>query len=264
RGRYSEEIERAKKFILATQTEKGLFVSPAPSHGPMYEHALATLACAELYGMDPDPTLDARLRSAVNLIVSAQNPNGGWRYEPAPGDHDLSVTAMQIIALRAAQNAEIPVPELTFRRAIDYVRSCAHHTGGFGYLPGGAPNPQMSAAGTLSLQLLGVYDDEHVARTLDEFAKLPVEWRGGEVTYFYYFHYYAAQVHYQAGGKHWNEWRPKIRTLLIDHQNTDGSWDVPPNTAEVVETVGPRKIYWTAMASLVLEVYMHYLPAYQR
>jgi len=28
--------------------------------------------------------------------------------------------------------------------------------------------------------------------------------------------------------------------------------------------VGRNKIYWTAIASLVLEVYLHYLPAYQR
>ena len=41
-------------------------------------------------------------------------------------------------------------------------------------------------------------------------------------------------------------------------------WDLPPGTAEAEGTVGPNKIYWTAMASLILDIYMHFLPAYQR
>ncbi|MBI3465746.1 MAG: hypothetical protein HY000_22240, partial [Planctomycetes bacterium] len=75
---------------------------------------------------------------------------------------------------------------------------------------------------------------------------------------------YAIQAQFQAGGKHWNDWHPKVRELLLSKQNPDGSWDVPPGTAEAEATVGPNKVYWTAMSSLVLEIYMHYLPAYQR
>jgi hypothetical protein len=52
---------------------------------------------------------------------------------------------------------------------------------------------------------------------------------------------------------------------LLEKQNSDGTWDVPPGTAEANPgVVGPNKIYWTAMASLILEIYMHFLPAYQR
>ena len=79
------------------------------------------------------------------------------------------------------------------------------------------------------------------------------------------FHYYAIQASYQAGGATWNDWHPKVRELLLSKQNGDGSWDVPPGTAESNEgDVGPNKVYWTAMATLVLEIYMHFLPAYQR
>jgi hypothetical protein len=37
-----------------------------------------------------------------------------------------------------------------------------------------------------------------------------------------------------------------------------------PGGSENAGVVGPNNIYWTSMASLVLEVYMHFLPAYQR
>ena len=50
----------------------------------------------------------------------------------------------------------------------------------------------------------------------------------------------------------------------VDVVGADGSWDVPGGTAENAGVVGPNNIYWTGMASLILEVYMHFLPAYQR
>lgn len=263
RGPYRDVLERGKRAIMLSQREDGLFVSIKRSHGPMYEHALATLAMAEMYGMDPDPNLESVLRKATQLIVKSQSPNGGWRYNPKPGDHDLSVTVMQVVALRAANNAEIPVPERTIEQAIKYVRSCGNEEGGFGYQNNRNPNPQMSAAGTLSLQLLGQYDDPLVQTTLDDYlADVPIVWKRDKVQYFYYFHYYAIQAQYQAGGKHWNNWHPKIRELLLQQQNADGSWDVPNNTAE--KNLGPDKTYWTSMACVILEVYMHFLPAYQR
>jgi hypothetical protein len=260
RGPYRDVLEKGKRFLLDSAKKRpDGFVS----FSTMYEHGLATLALAEMYGMDPDPELEAALRKAVDLIIRCQAPQGGWRYNPSPGDNDLSVTVMQIVALRAANNAEIPVPTQVIDKAIAYVRSCAHPAGGFGY-QGPAQGAQTSAAGVLSLQLLGKYDDPHIPMTLDYLAKIPIQWGGGGVQYFYYFHYYAIQAHYQAGGNHWNAWHPRIRELLLEKQNRDGSWDVPPGTSESEGTVGPNKVYWTAMGSLVLDIYMHFLPAYQR
>ena len=264
RGPYRETLAKAKRFILLCQQPSGVFASPAPSHGPMYEHALATLACAEMYGQDPDPELEEKLRKAVELIIKAQSPNGGWRYQPVPGDHDLSVSVMQIVALRAANNAEIRVPNETIEKAVKYVKSCASPGGGFSYQPHGGPGREMSAAGVLSLQLLGRYDDPTIRPALDFLAKVPVRWDRSGLRYFYYFHYYSIQGHYQAGEKYWNDWHPQVREMLLAKQNADGSWDCPPGTGENEGTVGPNKAYWTAMASLVLEIYMHFLPAYQR
>jgi hypothetical protein len=267
RGPFRETLQRGKAYILSNQQTNGVFASTRPSHGPMYEHALTTLACSEMYGMDPDPELEEKVRKAVNLIVAAQSPTGGWRYQPQPADADLSVTVMQIVALRAANNAEIPVPQPTIDKAIAYVRSCAHPTGGYGYQPGGGPNMQMAAAGLLSLKLLLDPEqgpDPTVEKALEYMKQAPVAWDGSGIQYFYYFHYYAIQGHYQAGGQAWNDWHPRVRELLLSKQNADGSWDVPPGTAENDGTVGANKVYWTAMASLVLEIYMHFLPAYQR
>lgn len=268
RGRFGDVLEngvlkpgvlkRAKKYMLATAQPSG-FVS----FSTMYEHGLATLALSEMYGMDPDPELEDKARKAVDLIVRTQSPAGGWRYSPTPGDQDLSVTVMQIVALRSAYNAAIPVPQQTIDKAIKYVRSCGSPAGGYGYT-GPAQGPQTSAAGALSLQLLGQFDDPGVKKTMEYLGSIPIRWDASGPNYFYYFHYYAIQAHYQAGGKHWNDWHPRIRELLLEKQNSDGSWDVPAGTAEAGRVIDPDKIYSTAMACLVLDIYMHYLPAYQR
>ncbi len=260
RGPYRDVLERGKKFLLASANPQNGYVS----FSSMYEHGLATLALSEMYGMDPDPELEGTLRKAVDLIVRSQSPSGGWRYNPSPGDQDLSVTVMQIVALRAANNAEVPVPAPVIEKAIKYVRACSHASGGYAYQAGGGASPQTTAAGILSLQLLGQFDDPTIPKALEALRKYPIRW-DASVPYFYYFHYYAIQASYQTGGQHWNDWHPKARELILSKQNPDGSWDVPPGTSEANEgVVGPNKVYFTAMASLVLEIYMHYLPAYQR
>jgi hypothetical protein len=86
------------------------------------------------------------------------------------------------------------------------------------------------------------------------------------VSFFFYFHYYAIQAEYQAGGDFWNSWHPRVREMLLANQKADGSWEAPPgsNHEAKPDTVGPNNVYATAMSCLVLEIYLHFLPAYQR
>src|SRR6185295_18529587 len=76
---------------------------------PMYGHGFAALALAEVYGMTRRKDIKAKLQSAIKLIEDTQTrsgPNeGGWRYQPMQGDADISVTIVQILALRGAKNA---------------------------------------------------------------------------------------------------------------------------------------------------------------
>ncbi len=274
RGKYGDTVEGgvtkpgvltlARKFIISQQSKvkgtEGYF-------GPqMYHHGMCTLALAELYGMDPDPDLEVSLRLAVDCILRSQGPKGGWNYNPSPLDGDLSVSVMAIVAMRAARNAEIPVPEVAIKKAIAYVKDMGTPTGvGYGYSPkGGGMTVQTSAAGTLSLQLLGAYDDPQIPKTLDYLAAtVKPTWKAGGAGYFYYFHYYAMQAFYQHGGKQWNEWHGPVREMLLANKNDDGSWDVPDGS-EGTYISKENKAYSTALATLVLNIYQHYLPAYQR
>lgn len=258
RGPHRDAVNLAVEHLLATQHKSGLYKSPNNSHGPMYEHALATLAMIEAYGYLPARPVRRSVQRAINLIVDSQNSQGGWRYHPGRDDADLSVTVMQVVALRAAQNARLRVPQKTLDQALKYVRSCAVDKGGFAYQPR-QNNAAMArtAAGTLSMQLLGAFDDETVDKGVAYMADR--RYRKNH-SHFWYMSYYAMQAHFQAGGTAWAQWHPTVRRFLLDHQEPDGSW--PGYSGK--KHNGRAHCYSTALAAMTLEVYMHYLPAYQR
>ena len=259
RGPYVKTVALAIEGLRDSRQKEGLLCySGGNSHGPMYEHALASLALIEASGWMTDPALRETCQDAVDLIVASQNPEGGWRYQPRPKDADLSVTVMQVVALRAAQNARLEVPQKTLDGAVEYVRKCARPEGGFGYQPGSGPKHAQSAAGALCLQLLGQFDDPAVAKALESLQKSAYAPQMDQ--YFHYMNYYSMQAHFQAGEEQWEKWHPRVRQQLLESQEPDGSW---PGWGE--ERInGPGKCYSTAMAAITLEVYMHYLPAYQR
>jgi len=57
--------------------------------------------------------------------------------------------------------------------------------------------------------------------------------------------------------------RQRVRDVLAK-QEMDGSRNVPPGAAENEGAVRPHKIYWTAVASLGLAIFMCFSPAYQQ
>jgi hypothetical protein len=225
--------------------------------GNMYCHAMATLALAELWGMSGDLDVKPVLQKAVNLIIGCQSDEGGWRYEPVPNKGaDVSVTIMQVMALRAAKNGGMHVPDETLRKAIAYVQSCyVPKSGAFKYRPQESePGFARTAAGICVLQLSGKYDAEQIPKAVDYLRK-----NFNTRMHFFYGHYYAAHAMHQVGGEAWETWYNDIRNLLVSKQGTSGDWSIKDLDHA---TAGP--IYQTAIAVIVLSVPTGYLPIFQR
>ena len=259
RGPYAHEIDLCIEYLLEQTGAAGFIAAPgATSRGPMYGHGFATLFLCEAYGMAEQRELRDRLSEAIEVIVGAQNAEGGWRYQPEPKDADLSVTVCQVMALRAARNAGIAVPRETIDRSIAYVKACQNDDGGFRYMLSAGQNQvsqfARSAAGVVALQNAGIYDGEEIEsglRYLEQF--LPGKKQVGRDVFYFYGQYYAAQAMWHAGGEHWQQWFPAIRDELVARQRSDGSW-MDAICAE----------YGTAMACIVLQVPNNYLPILQR
>jgi hypothetical protein len=262
RGPYGENVEKALKHVLENCTESGLIAGDTAA-APMYGHGFAALFLCEVYGMTgggPDAATAAKLHNAslraVRLIVSTQNDEGGWRYNPVPNDADVSVTICQIMALRAARNAGLEVPKQTIDRAVDYIRRCQNDDGGFKYqLTAGPSAWPRSAAGIASLYYAGIYDDPQINKGLEYLSRNAMPGRGDRTSpHYFYGHYYAAQAMYLAGGGNWSSWWPAIREELILTQQAEGNWQDP--------AVGD--VYGTAMALIVLQMPKRYLPIFQK
>ena len=249
-GKYGHVIRRAVDYIVSTQQENGLLAGRSGS-SPMYSHGFATLALAEVYGVIDDPRVGPALKRAVGLIVTAQNRLGGWRYSVGSSDADTTVSGAQMVALRAAANAGIEVPEETIRRGVAFFKSCFCPGGGFGYTGPAGPNGPRSGIGLLVLSLCGEYRSPEAKATADFLLSA-----GSDQNYFYYGCYYGSQAMFQAGGQYWRHWNETITPALVGMQSPDGSWGGDGSSGGV--TAG------TAMALLAIEVNYNLLPIYQR
>lgn len=255
RGQYAKTLDRAVAWLVKRGKEGGGYLGG--TNQGMYEHGLATLALAEVWGMTNKEEVRDILKRAVNIILRSQNDAGGWRYQPQPIDADISVTVMQIVALASAAEAGILVPAQTIKRAMAYVKKCQNPlTGGFGYQPGGSnPSLSSSAAGLLSLLMCGERDTTVIKKGINFLIRLPKD-EFHQTKFYHYGHYYAVQAMYQAGENYYQDWYPKIHDALLRKQRDDGSWLGDGGESDPA--------YGTSMAILILGVPYRFLPIYQR
>ena len=253
RGPHGALLRKGTDYLGRCCQRSGLIHDERRTAGrPMYSHGFGTLALAELYGMTRRTDLRDPLEKAVELILNTQNPEGGWRYQPRVADADISVVICQIMALRAAVNAGVPVPKETISRAIAYVKRCANNAdGGFSYQPTEHSSGQArTGAGVLSLIVMGDRECDEVKRGLEFLMRNPP---GGNRQWLFYGVYYCTQAMYQAGGKYWKFWYPRVAEYLVNNQRPEGSWYDSPGYA-----------YATAMGVLALNVPAALLPVYQK
>lgn len=257
RGQYGLHVNRCIQYVLEQAQPSGFLSAPGnASHGPMYGHGFATLFLAEAYGMTPNRDVRDKLVKAVQLIVNTQNKQGGWRYHPQRRDADISVTICQVMALRAAKNAGVFVPNATIDRCIDYVKRCQNADGGFSYMLGQGKDSRFprSAAGVVALYSAGIYEGEEIDRGLTFLRRHMPRARSPRGTHYFYGQYYAVQAMWHAGGEHFRAWYNAIRDVLLQRQDPrDGSWP---------DEIAPE--YGTAMACIVLQMPNNYLPIFQR
>jgi Prenyltransferase and squalene oxidase repeat len=255
-GKAGLELRKIGQYVLS-QVQSSGFISNSQnrSHGPMYDHGFGTLFLAELLGTDNELQIRSKLTDAVRLVRDTQNEQGGWRYNPAPSDADLSVTVSQMMALRAARNAGLGVPKQTIDRAVDYVRRSQNPDGGYMYqLRGGESRFPLTAAAIVALFNAGIYQGPE----LDSAFKYLLSHASANNSlernnFFFYAHYYSAQAFWLRGGQPWETWYKSLKKSLLSMRNARGGW-FDYNSSE----------YGTAMACLILNMPRTVLPIFQR
>ncbi len=262
----------------------------------MYDQALGALALAEGVRFLRDPLLAKRAQVAIDYLVKARNPYLAWRYSARPdGDNDTSVTGWAILALSAAKESGLTVPDNAFRGALSWVDEVTDEAGVTGYnqrggessrlagfndpFPTDAGHP-MTAAGVLTrafcAKSLGdpAAGGELLLASAERLAERPPMWDaagggGGDSgwepgdygrTNDMYWYYGAYALHQVAAvdDKYWRAWSRGFLDMLVDNQRT-----APACYAGSWDPSGPwgtagGRVYSTALLTLCLEVTYRY------
>ncbi len=258
-GEFGKAVQQGVQFLLDSTAADGL-IGNRNNGQYMYNHGIAAIALGEIYGQTRSPAMRSKLDRIVKVILSSQNNEGGWRYRPVARDADISVTVLQVVALRAAKNGGLDVPQKTIDNAVRYVRSCYHEkSGGFCYQPQREPGYARTAAAIYSLQVCGIYDDPMVKAGSKYLMGIP---RNNQ-DWFTYGNFYAAPAQYMVGGETWAKYYSGTKETLMQNVTTRGdvSWWEPTLDQG---RMGVGQVYCTAVYTMILAMPYHYIPLYQR
>ncbi len=247
-GPYSRNIAGGLDFIIKSMRKENGYIGNS-----MYNHGFATLALAEAYGAVQDDRLGPALEKAVALIVSSQKrtPYGGWRYSPESNDADTTVSGACMVALLAAANAGIKVPDESIRKGLEFYESCQDPDGGIGYTNTQGPN-------TIRTGIAAVVWAIAKKKKSSQYVKAMSYLKGGgpdriEESYLFYGLYYLSQAYFHHDPVQWERWNLANIKFLRTLQSDDGSWN---------SSFGPE--FSTAAALLSLALNYRYLPIYER
>ena len=296
-GEYDHFVDCLKKAVKYMTREQTLRTNDPARDGRygkgdseqwIYNHAIATMAMAELLLMSNDFKLKKSVKEATKLCLRAQNDGRGWRYGIKPGDNDTSVTGWMVLALKTAKQCRLNLPKQEFQNAfsgaLKWFEYATASNGRTGYnVPGdegsrlakGHPDPYpfskelscMSAVGVLCRLFAGQSRKEASIRSgVDILNQQPPMWREAKgrslSTINIYYWYYATYAMFQFGGKPWAVWNNKMQRALVDTQRAeykddspevDGSWDPIGEWG-----ISGGRVYSTALGAMTLEVYYRF------
>lgn len=287
-GPYKETIKRGITFLVAKANRGNGKLYDEAEHDKMYSQGLAAIALAECHAMveanrrevakadqkknakklpfeqiaGPSPLASAA-QSALDVIVRAQDPQGGgWRYAPGEKSGDISVVGWQLMALHAGTLGGLRVDRQTLWKARDFLDAVQADPAGatYGYQTKGDPEPRRAAIGLLCRMYLRWKQDDPGLQ--DGRNRLAAKGPTSDL----YYDYYATQVMYHMEGEPWEAWNKKMIARLLRWQvqkdgHEKGSWFEGVNGYEAADTAGGR-LYSTALATMILEVYYRHLRIY--
>ena len=246
-GDFQDSVLKGVQFLLAHSSAAPAGLDLRGQHAGntgMYCQAIAATALCETLAMlqhevkdnrgEEDQRSSNRKRlslirqlepaalAGVNFIANAQNQdNGSWGYNPGASG-DTSILGWQVMALKSAVHAKIPVNPKTVLGANLFLNQVQAENGMYGYSSVENPAPSTTAIGLVCRMLSGMSREEPRLKlgvqTLSALGP-----NAGNM----YYNYYATQVMLHYGGDEWTKWNSVMR----DHLVSTRFWKVTPQAA---------------------------------
>jgi len=260
-GKYGQNIDRGLEFLLKNVQSSGVIAGKGSNkYGPMYEHAYSMLAILYAYGDMPWRAQSRDVISrGIQAMLKSQRLDGGWRYQfSREGHSDMSVTANVLWVLRSAKKCGFTVSQEAIDKGTKFVEECANPDGTFRYRFWGIhASPSLAGTGIIALCNHGKIDHQLIPTARDrieyDYQRYTVD-DLKERRYFIYGAFYASLAMHMCGDAYWIPWHKKVVKVFKSMQRKDGEFfDKHDNT-----------VYTSAMASIVMQAPLGYLPIYER
>jgi len=252
-----------------------------------YEHGIGVYALSEAYTLcvksfgENIPQLDTAVKLSGQFLINNQHKSGGWDYGYSTDGSrggDTSIAAWHLQALKAMKHTGIEFKGLnrSSRDGLEYIKVHQVSSGAIAYNKTKVHDDgtTLAAAGALCFQMWGKSSNQ-VARKACKFIdrNMKFDWNGVDSDI--YGHYYAAQAMINYGGDYWERYNKLFRDQVLNNQVMEGSdkgmfknvgTKLPKGAS--INAKGDRfrdnnmngKVYRTALATLMLEVYYRFLP----
>ncbi len=284
---FAQVVARGLRYLKNVQDPEGCF-GPRQSQHFIYNHATASLAMVEAYGMTESPIFKGSAQKALDFIALARNPYFAWRYGVKPGDNDTSCSGWMMMALKSAKlidkDAEgrgkqhpLVIDEEAFDGVKSWIDKMTDEYGRTGYVQrGGQParpmelidkfpgdkSESMTGVGMLARIFIGEdpRKSEVIKKGADICSKLPPSWNPNDGSIDMYYWYYATLAMYQVGGSQWDSWNKALKTAVVDNQRHDTDFCMYKGSWDPIDPWGPDggRVYSTALLAMCLEVYYRY------
>ncbi len=275
---YGQTIEKAIRYLVDAQNEKGEFIDPSIRPHGAYVQAVATYALSEAYGLTRIPSLRDPMEKGVSVILDGQNADGLWGYgylgladEPI----NTSVSVWQMQAMKAAQIAGYSSPRFNeaIERGLERMLLRQAEDGEWFYRgvervqEARRPDHGLTAAAVLTLQLFEHGNSRQARDGIAVLRNARIEWNRPEQWPMSRW-YYVTQVKFQQGNRdEWRRWNDQFAPQFIHNQRDDGRFVSPAvRGADIPFGFEDRfgDAFSTAMSALTLQVYYRILPTFGR
>ena len=258
-GPYREHVRKGVRWLVHQQSPNGR-IGPEGDRHYIYDHAIATFALCEAYGLSQARILRDEAQAAVRYVELHRHPYGVWRYEKRSKQGDLSVVGWCLLALKSARDFELEVNQTALDNAAVFLDSVTDDDSGrHGYTqPRNGHGEAMTAVGIWSRLILGQQQSHRhlLALAARRLTKALPNWNAGSNRDFYAW-YYGSYALYQLGGSAWSRWSRALEEAVVLTQRGDGrfrgSWDPESRWGDY----GGR-VYSTAMLTMTLEAHYRY------
>jgi len=273
---YTKTVRQGLRYLIQAQDEQGCFGTRVSQHF-LYNHAIATVAICEAYGLTRNPRYKAPAQAAVGFLHQARNPYLAWRYGVRAGDNDTSMTGWCVYALASARASGVPIDKDAIKASMlgatawidkmtdpDTGQAGYNQKGGLSARPEGLQNkfpPAQSQSMTASAVATRIHAGQSPRRdSIRKGLKLMLarapNWNRDTGSTDFYYWFWATRACIAAGGQEWERWDTALKAALLKHQHRKGS-GARTGSWDPVGPWGPDggRVYSTAILALTLQSY---------